>query len=453
MIDTHCHLDTEAFDTDRSDVLQRAFDGGLEAVIIPSIEPAHFDRVVELAASDRRIYCGVGIHPHNALEADDSALQRVEELIGSERVVAIGEIGLDYYYDFAPRDVQRDVLRSQIAIAKRHNLPVILHNRESDDDLLDILEQEQDGTLRGVLHCFSSSPETAQRVLDLGMTISFTGNITYKKSTLGSTVQAVPPDRMMIETDAPYMTPVPHRGKRNEPVFVRHVAEKIAELHSLSFDEVLSMTTQTARRLFGLALLLLVIPFAAQAQHDDDDMDVDEGPRFPKSLGIGGVLGPNTIVETPEGGGDISYDGLLAYGGVLAYQFIPNMGVELSMMYSKNTKVLEKQAQPNTHTVIDLAAIYSFKPDNRLSFFGALGPSYFMNSYDGESEALVGFNFGVGLLGNIQTPVGLFAPTLEWRVSMMLGSRERTNIETGEKITVNFFSSIPRFKLLWYPPM
>ena len=213
------------------------------------------------------------------------------------------------------------------------------------------------------------------------------------------------------------------------------------------------MTTQTARRLFGLALLLLVLPFVVQAQQDDDEEEFDEGPRFHKTFGIGGVLGPNTIVETPEGGGDISYDGLLAYGGVLAYQFIPNIGVELSMMYSKNTKVLEKQEEPNTHTVIDLAAIYNFKPDNRLSFFGALGPSYFINSYNGEGESLFGINFGVGLLGNIDSPVGLFAPTIEWRVSMMLGSRERINIETGEEITVNFFSSIPRFKLLWYPPI
>ena len=452
MIDTHCHLDTEAFDFDRGEVIRRAFDGGIESIIVPAIEPTHFDRVLELAASDSRIYCAVGIHPHNAGEADGSALARVEELAGNDRVVAIGEIGLDYYYDFAPRDMQRDVLRSQIAIAKRNRLPVILHNRESDDDLLAILEDEQDGTLRGVLHCFSGTPETAQRALDLGMTISFTGNITYKKSTLGPTVQAVPPDRMMIETDAPYMTPVPHRGKRNEPLFVRHIAEKIAELHSLSFDEVISMTTQTARRLFGLALLLLILPLAAQAQNDDDT-DVDEGPRFPKKFGIGGVLGPNTIVETPEGGGDISYDGLLSYGGVLAYQFVPNIGAELSMMYSKNTKVLEKQAEPNTHTVIDLAATYNFKPDNRLSFFGALGPSYFINSYNGVSESLVGINFGVGLLGNIDSPVGLFAPTIEWRVSMMLGSRERFDIENQRTVRVSFFSSIPRFKLLWYPPI
>lgn len=453
MIDTHCHLDTEAFDADRSEVLQRAFDNGLQAVVIPAIEPEHFDRVIALSASDPRIYCGVGIHPHNALQADDRALRLIEELLSSERAVAVGEIGLDYYYDFAPRDVQRRVLREQIAIAKQHNLPVILHNRDSDDDMLDIIKEEQDGTLRGVLHCFSSTPETAQRALDLGMTLSFTGNITYKKSTLGATVQAVPIERIMLETDAPYMAPVPHRGKRNEPAFVRHVAEKIAELHSLSFDEVLSMTTQTAKRLFGLALLLILVwPFAAQAQSDDDTED-DYQPRFHKVVGIGGVLGPNTIVETPEGGGDISYDGLLAYGGVLAYQIIPNIGVELSMMYSKNTKVLEKQAEPNTHTVIDLAATYNFKPDNRLSFFAALGPSYFLNSYNGESESLTGINFGVGLLGNIDSPVGVFAPTIEWRVSMMLGSRERTNIETGKKITVNFFSSIPRFKLMWYPPL
>lgn len=453
MIDTHCHLDTEAFDDDRDEMLRRAFDSGVEAVVVPSIEPKHFDRVLALAGSDRRIYCGVGIHPHNAVDATDDALQQVEARLDHDRVVAVGEIGLDYYYDFAPRDVQQTVLRRQLHMAKVRGLPVILHNRESDDDMLSILEEEQDGSLRGVLHCFSGTPEGARRALDLGMLLSFTGNITYKKSTLGPTVQAVPVDRIMIETDAPYMTPVPHRGKRNEPSFVRYVAEKIAELHSVSLDEVLSMTTQTAKRFFHLALLVLLVPLALHAQQADDEYEEEEGARFPKMLGVGAVLGTNTIVETPEGGGDISYDGLFAYGGVVSYHFMPEISVELSVMYSKNNKVLEEQALPNTHMIVDLAAIYNFKPDNRLSFFAALGPSYFINNYNGEEETLAGLNFGVGLLGNIESAVGLFSPAIEWRVSTMIGSRERFNVPTNQYIVVNFFSSIPRFKLLWFPPI
>jgi TatD DNase family protein len=452
MIDTHCHLDTEAFDDDRKDVLERAFSSGVEAIVIPSIEPQHFDRVRALVASSDRIYCGVGVHPHNAAEVTEETFQLIEKSLDNERTVAVGEIGLDYYYDFAPRDVQQTVLRRQLRIAKERGLPVILHNRESDDDMLSLLREEQDGSLRGVLHCFSGTPEMARQALDLGMMLSFTGNITYKKSTLGPTVQAVPLERIMIETDAPYMTPVPHRGRRNEPAFVRFIAEKIAELHSVSLDEVLSMTTQTAKRFFHLALLMLLVPLVMQAQ-DEDDIEVEEGPRFLKTLGIGAVLGTNTIVETPEGGGDISYDGLFAYGGVLSYHFTPEISVEASIMYSKNNKVLTEQALPNTHTVLDLAAIYNFKPENRLSFFAALGPSYFINNYNGERETLTGLNFGVGLLGNIETGVGLFSPTLEWRVSTMLGSRERFDVPTNQYIVVNFFSSIPRFKLLWFPPI
>lgn len=451
MIDTHCHLDTEAFNDDRNDVLERAFSSGVEAIVVPSIEPEHFGRVQALVASDSRIYCGIGVHPHNATEVTDDTYKRIETFLDGERVVAVGEIGLDYYYDFAPRDVQQTVLRRQIRIAKERGLPVILHNRDSDDDMLSILKEEQDGSLRGVLHCFSGTPEMAKQALDLGMLLSFTGNITYKKSILGPTVQAVPLDRIMIETDAPYMTPVPHRGKRNEPAFVRFIAEKIAELHSVSLDEVLSMTTQTAKRFFHLALLVLLVPVLLHAQSQADDEEEEEGVRFPKTLGVGVVLGTNTIVETPEGGGDISYDGLFAYGGVIAYHFSPEISVEASIMFSKNNKVLTEQALPNTHTVIDLAAIYNFKPENRLSFFAALGPSYFINNYNGERETLTGINFGVGLLGNVDTGLGLFTPAIEWRVSTMIGSRERFNVPTNQNIVVNFFSSIPRFKLLWFP--
>lgn len=455
MVDTHCHLDTQAFDDDRQETLQRALDSGVEAIVIPAIEPQHFNRVIDLAESNSNVYCGIGIHPHNVTEATPEALSRVEQLSHNNRVVAIGEIGLDYYYDFAPRDVQKKVLRQQIALAKDRELPVILHNRDSDDDMMAILEEEQDGRLRGVLHCFSSTPDMARRALDAGMMISFTGNITYKKSILGPTVQAVPLDRIMIETDAPYMTPVPHRGKRNEPAFVRFIAEKIAELHSVSIDEVFSMTTQTAKRFFHLALLMLCVPCVLLAQADDNASTSNN--RFPKLIGIGGVVGTNTIVETQEGGGDISYDGLFTYGGALSYYFITEMSIEASILYSKNTKVLETQALPNTHTVVDVAALYHFNANNKLSFFAALGPSYFINSYNGETESLFGLNFGVGLQANIPTPIGMFTPAMEWRVSTLLKSRERRFIDITQNIDkivpVTFFSSIPRFKLLWFPSL
>ena len=157
MIDTHAHIDTEAFDDDREKVIDFAFKSGVEAVIIPSIEPDKFGNVLDLAKKYDRIYCGIGIHPHNANSASKENLEVVESLAEEhKKVVAIGEIGLDYYYDFAPKEVQKQAFRSQLKIAKKLGLPVIVHNRESDDDLLEIIKEEQDGTLKGVLHCFSS---------------------------------------------------------------------------------------------------------------------------------------------------------------------------------------------------------------------------------------------------------------------------------------------------------
>lgn len=261
MIDTHCHLNAEQFNDDRRAVLLRAHEQGVQTVIIPAIEPPHFDGLLALMheqteLSPVRLYCGIGIHPHHAHQARAEDFERIETLLEPtdrmKSIVAVGECGLDYYYDFAPRDVQKDVFRKQLRYAKQYQLPVIIHNRESDDDVLALLEKEQDGTLRGVLHCFSSTVEVLDRALALGMMVSFTGNITYKKSTLADVVARVPLTHCMIETDAPYMSPVPYRGKRNEPSYVRAVAEKIAEVRGLSAEEVIAQTTSNAMQLFGV---------------------------------------------------------------------------------------------------------------------------------------------------------------------------------------------------------
>ncbi len=498
MIDTHCHLNAKQYDEDRASVMQRAFDGGVEAIVIPAVAPANFDDVLELTASDPRLYCGVGVHPHAARDADDSVLERVRQLAQREGVVAIGEIGLDYYYDFAPRDVQIPVFRKQLQIARELDLPVIVHNRDAGDDIIDIIRKEQDGRLRGVLHCFSEGPERVREAVDLGFHCSFTGNITFKKSTLDATVAAVPRDRIMIETDGPYLSPTPFRGKRNEPVYLHRVAEKIAEILSISFDEVVSMTTQNAKSFFRLAILLMILlpaalavqvqPGYAQDQsgaaeeeeyydddhyYDDDEyyedeeyegsLDEPENP-YPKVVGIGLLLGGNTIVETETGdfdgdgvedSKDISYDGLFAIGGSLTGAITDNFMVQVSYLYAKNDKVLlQGQANPNTHQLWDMAFMYTPNPYNRISLYFALGPSYISNNYDERIEDdHYGINGGISLVGNLDFGFGVITPVLEWRVSAILGSRTLESIESGGEQERSFFSSIPRFNLVWYPPL
>ena len=252
MIDTHAHLDNKQFDDDRYATLQRALDAGITKIIIPSIHPDNFDAVHRLADTYEPIFRGVGVHPHHAHEATHKIYDTMEKQSDDEKVVAIGEIGIDYYYDFSPKETQKTVFREQLRIAKRTGLPAIIHNREADDDVMGIIEEEQDGTLNGVLHCFSSDIDVLQRALALGMLVSFTGNITYKKSVLGEVVLHTPLDKMMIETDAPYMAPVPHRGKRNEPAFVVETARTIAGLKQTGIEEIAQITSSNFRRLFRL---------------------------------------------------------------------------------------------------------------------------------------------------------------------------------------------------------
>lgn len=247
MIDTHAHIDADVFDENRDQMIAQAFANGVKAIIIPAIEPDRYDGVLSICNQYEHIYCGMGVHPHNANDYSAPVEDRIIALLENPKVRAVGEIGLDYYYDFAPKDVQQEVFRRQLNIAKSYDMPVIIHNRESDDDMIEILQEEQNGELKGVLHCFSSDLTMLHNALDLGFHVSFTGNITYKKSILDEIVRATPLDKIMIETDSPYMTPVPHRGKRNEPQFVRFIAQKIADIHALTFEEIITMTSNNAK--------------------------------------------------------------------------------------------------------------------------------------------------------------------------------------------------------------
>lgn len=483
MIDTHAHIDADAFDGDFEETVERAFAAGVESIIIPAIEPKFFDRTFEAARFSAGIYCSVGVHPHNSSEVTDEILDRIKELSFDKKCVAIGEIGLDYFYDFNPKDVQKVAFRKQLQIAKERDLPVIVHNRDSDDDLYEILKSEQDGTLRGVLHCFSSDGEFMKKALDLGFLVSFTGNVTFKKSTLADVVAGVPNDKFMLETDSPYMTPVPKRGKRNEPALVRLVAEKIAELKSLSIDEVISMTTKNAKDLFKIATILAVFFLTAFNMHAQDgrneEEEVYEAPAdpFPKTWGIGPLFGANTIVDMYPEGDKRSSDGIFAIGGFVQYRALRYLILEGTYTYSKNSTLSKRfDVDPNYHNTIELTTHWIPNPSGRINFFGTLGLTYFMNKvgvndyanngksnkyFDEENE--LGMNGGFGILINFNLPnkAGVLGVIGEWRVMYKFAARKYTYDNRRNPLTetalfnkpteTSTFFSIPRLGIAWYP--
>jgi TatD DNase family protein len=263
LTDTHCHLDLEAFQPDRPEVLRRAGQAGVRKIMIPALNLPSSRKVVELSASDPMLYAAVGVHPQEAHTFDEAALPELRRLAGQPRVMAIGEIGLDYYWDGAPHPVQQRVLAAQLDLARELNLPVILHMREKGDaehgecaeDMLRILSAwaaGSAGAAAGVLHSFSGSPETARRTVQLGLHIGVTGPVTYRNAPgKREVVRGLPLERLLLETDAPFMAPVPERGKRNEPAFVAHIADKIGEVTSRTAQEVAAVTTGNAARLFS----------------------------------------------------------------------------------------------------------------------------------------------------------------------------------------------------------
>ena len=476
MIDTHAHIDAEQFDEDRQEVIERAFEKGLESIIIPAIDEKGHEGLLKLAESDKRLFCSMGIHPHHAKEVENGTLYRIEENIKHDKVKAVGEIGLDYYYDFAPPKLQEKIFRDQIQIAKQEKLPIIVHNRESDDDMLRILEDEQDGNLKGVLHCFSSDSAMLEKALELGFNISFTGNITFKKTGLGDVVKKAPLDRIMIETDSPYMTPVPNRGKRNEPSYVKFVAEKIAEYKSISIEEVISMTSKTAKNFFNLTLMLLLFVFVSPdifAQYDsspdgeeeyfDYEEEEYEGVHpYPKFLGLSVYGGTNTIVDTyylDAGEKDESFEGLFAYGFGFLYSPLDYMILEASYFYSKNEKLVEEYSlpgfpvEPNYHHALEFCAHWTPNPYSRINVFGTTGMTMMLNTFDTKESNSIAFSSGIGFYGNINTGIGLFNIIAEWRINFALNHFDAIKYEKESKYVVeaSTFHSIPRFGIAFYP--
>jgi TatD DNase family protein len=258
LIDSHCHLDFEALALDLDGVLARAAEAGVSGMVTISTRVREFDRLRAIVERHDRVWCSVGTHPHHADEEPDITIDDLVRLASHPKCVAIGEAGLDYHYDTSSREGQAAGFRRHIAAARITQLPLVIHAREADADVGDILEEEMgQGPFPFILHCFSSSAELARRGLALGGYISFSGILTFKNAEEIREVAAfVPTDRMLVETDAPYLAPVPHRGKSNEPAFVRFTAERLAEVRGVSFDEMAAQTTQNFAELFdktGLA--------------------------------------------------------------------------------------------------------------------------------------------------------------------------------------------------------
>ena len=248
-IDTHCHIYYDKYQNDISDVINRANDKNIKHIICVGVDLESSEKSIILSDQYESIFATVGYHPHESKLAVDNYLDKMLVLLKHPKAVAIGEIGLDYYYKHSDKKTQIKVFREQLELAKDLDMPVIIHNRESDKDLYDNLKNSKINN--GVIHCYSSDVKYANKIFDLGLLVSFTGILTFSKS-LQAVVKEIPLEKMMIETDSPYLTPIPFRGKRNEPHMVSLVAEKIAEIKNISIDEVANVTTETAKNFFGI---------------------------------------------------------------------------------------------------------------------------------------------------------------------------------------------------------
>ena len=282
LVDSHCHIDGEQFDSDRDEVVQRARDAGVAAMLNVGTGDPHsddFHRAVAVAEKYENVFASVGVHPHDAKLYDDKAENHLVELVkSSKKVIAWGEIGLDFYYDHSPRDVQIEVFRRQIRTAKSLGLPIIVHSRDADEETIDILTKEFADSSKliagswnlensfqpsassrqpnpGIMHCFGGTPTMAESLLRLGFLISFAGNVTFKKAdNLREAAKVVPLDRLLVETDCPFLTPVPLRGKRNEPSFVVHTAQFLADLYGVELETLGAATTKNFLDFFRLEI-------------------------------------------------------------------------------------------------------------------------------------------------------------------------------------------------------
>jgi len=253
LIDSHCHLDYLEAEDDLDEIVARARAAGVAGMVTICTRVSEFDRIRAIAERYPDVYCSVGVHPHEAEKEGRIPSARLVALAAHPKVVGIGETGLDYYYEHSPRAAQQDGFRAHIAAARKSALPLIVHSRDADDDTMDILEEEYGrGAFTGVIHCFTASRALADRALAIGFCISLSGIVTFKSAKdIQATAKDLPDDRLLVETDAPYLAPVPHRGKRNEPALVTHTADYLATLRGVSPATLAQQTTRNFHRLFS----------------------------------------------------------------------------------------------------------------------------------------------------------------------------------------------------------
>ena len=253
LIDTHVHLNADQYDEDLQEVIDRALEEGIDRMFVVGFDTNTIERTMKLIDQYDFIYGIIGWHPVDAIDCTEERLQWIEELSRHPKIIGIGEMGLDYHWDKSPKDIQKEVFRKQIALAKRVQLPIIIHNREATQDCVDILKEENASEVGGIMHSFSGSNEIADEILKMNFYVSLGGPVTFKNAKQPKEVaKHVPLDRLLVETDAPFLSPHPYRGKRNEPARVKLVAEQIAELRGLTYEEVCEATTENAERLFKL---------------------------------------------------------------------------------------------------------------------------------------------------------------------------------------------------------
>lgn len=253
LFDSHAHIDDSRFDQDRDQIIERAKESGLSYILNPGADLATSVKAVNLAEKYSMVYGAVGVHPHDVKDMDEDTIEVLRSLCSKEKVVAVGEIGLDYYYDHSPREAQRKWFERQIQLAKEVQLPIIIHDRDAHQEVFDILSRYDAGKLGCVMHCYSGSVELAREYVKRRIYISLAGPVTFKNAKKTHQVaQEIPLEWLLVETDSPYLTPVPHRGKRNEPAYVKLVAETIAEAKGISLEAVAAQTTMNAKKLFGI---------------------------------------------------------------------------------------------------------------------------------------------------------------------------------------------------------
>ena len=497
MIDTHCHLNDNSYDTDRNEVINSAFTAGMEFIIVPTTKPADFRKTLEIAEENEKIYCTIGVHPHNAKEVNDTVLENIKKIASNDKVVAIGEIGLDYHYDYSPQDAQLFAFRRQIEIANELSLPIIVHNRESDYDMISILEkyfptnkEENEKLIGGVFHCYSSDLLMLNKILDMGFFVSFTANITFPKNNMDEVIANVPLERLMLETDSPYMTPPPNRGKRNIPQNVKIVAEKISNIKNISIDEVIKMTNANAKKLFGLSLCSLVFILGAfffdsnelysQTNIDADDDyydDYHEQDPYTRRLGFGPLFGANTFIDRyTTGNRSFSHEGIFSYGGLVNFRVLDYLIIQGAYMYSYNTNYVDRLddttkhwLDPNYHHAIELNVLGMSNAYQMVNFYASIGATYFMNklsrNLQGEKMYIddnkIGLNAGIGIFINFSLGnAGTLVVNGEWKFGFRLDKIELDYDPRLSPIDENYskitkyssMSSIPRGGIIWYIP-